>query len=108
MPPHGPICGMVYETPGRWATGASSRIPFSRDVPAKEIAAIMSSTSRAAAELIACLTRLRNTGIDLKTLLPTDETIRHDDEESRVSEPGGQYADARFFISMKLPPLIDL
>ena len=74
-----------------------------REVSAKEMASTMRSTSRAAVELIACLTRLRNTGMNLETLLPTEVTIHHDDEENGGKDYGGAYADPRFYISMKLP-----
>jgi hypothetical protein len=78
------------------------------EVSAKEMALIMHDTSRAAKELIACLIRLRITGMNVEELLPTDETIHHDDEENGGRKYGGAYADARFFIHMKLPrSLID-
>jgi len=74
-----------------------------REVSAKEMVSNMRSTSRAAAELIARLTHLRNSGINLESLLPTDETIHCDDEENGGRDYGGKYADARFSIFMKLP-----
>jgi hypothetical protein len=74
-----------------------------REVSAKEMASIMHNTSRAAAELISCLTLLRNTGMKIEELLPTDATIHHDDEENGGKEYGGAYEDARFFVYMKLP-----
>lgn len=74
-----------------------------REVSARELTSHMHNTSRAAAELIACLTHLRNSGMSLEHLLPTAETIHHDDEENGGRAYGGAYGDARFFISMKLP-----
>ncbi|GFE79250.1 hypothetical protein GCM10011487_12500 [Steroidobacter agaridevorans] len=74
-----------------------------REASAKEMASNMRNASRAAAELITCLARLRNAGMNIEELLPTDETIAHEDEESGGRKYGGAYADARFFIYMKLP-----
>jgi hypothetical protein len=74
-----------------------------REVPAKEMAATMRNTSRAAADLIACLALLRDCGMNIEELLPTEKTIHHDDEEDGGREYGGAYRDARFFIHMKLP-----
>lgn len=62
----------------------------------------MHGTSRAAAQLIAYLTLLRSAGMNVEELLATDETIHQDDEDSGGREYGGAYADARFFIYMKL------
>jgi hypothetical protein len=70
-----------------------------REVPAKEITSIARNTARAAAELFACLTSLQKTGMSLESLLPTEEAIRHDRDENGDKD----YADARFFIHMKLP-----
>jgi IS5 family transposase len=62
----------------------------------------MRDTSRAAAKLAACLTSLRDNGLNIEELLPSEETIRQDDEEGGGLEYGGGYEDARFFIHMKL------
>jgi hypothetical protein len=74
-----------------------------REVSAKEMASIMRNTSRAAADLIACLTQLHNFGMNLESLLPTVETIHHEDEANGGRDYGGEYVDARFSIYMKLP-----
>jgi hypothetical protein len=71
-----------------------------REVSAKEMKSVMYNASRAAADLTACLTRLRDSGMNIEQLLPTDETIHHGDEKS---DGMGAYTDARFFIHMKLP-----
>lgn len=73
-----------------------------REVPAKVMASTMRNTARAAEELISCLTLLRNTGMNIEELLPTEKTIHHDVDESGTGEPAEAYSDARFFIHMKL------
>jgi hypothetical protein len=74
-----------------------------REVSAKEMASLMRNTSRAAADLSACLALLRNTGMNIQELLPTGEAFPHADEENGSGESEDAYADARFFIHMKLP-----
>jgi hypothetical protein len=74
-----------------------------REASAKEIKSVMHNASRAATELTACLTRLLDSGMNLGRLLPTAETIHEDDGKSGGEEYGGVYADARFFIHMRLP-----
>lgn len=74
-----------------------------REVSAKEMATLMRNTSRAAADLSACLTLLSNSGMNIQELLPTGETFLHAVEGNGSGESEEAYADSRFFIHMKLP-----
>jgi len=74
-----------------------------KEVSSKELASMLRSTSRTAEELIACLMRLRNIGMNLDRLLSRDESTQRDNDENEANENGESYEDARFYIYMKMP-----
>jgi DNA-binding transcriptional MerR regulator len=74
-----------------------------REVPAKEMTNTMRRTSRAAAELVECLRRLRDTGMSLEKLFPTEDALHDDEGENGKKDYRSEYADAGFYIYMRLP-----